>query len=53
MNNKCIKCPARGNFNGCMCYLANSPSECELTYNEIINLINDAEDEIEEFYDSY
>lgn len=53
MNNKCNKCPARGNFNGCMCYLSNSPSECKLTYNEIINLINDAEEEKEEFYDSY
>lgn len=50
MNDKCNKCPAKGNFNGCMCYLANSPSECKLTYNKIIN---DAEDEIEEFYDSY
>ena len=53
MNNKCNKCPAKGNFNGGECYLSNSPSDCNLTYYEISEIINEYEDEIEKFYDSY
>lgn len=56
MKNKCEKCIAHGFFNGCTCYFAEDEKNCKyknLTNKQKCKIINDFEQKIDSFYESY